>query len=97
MPNQSMQIDDVRGKAHADRHVGEGVLEDEVPADDPGHQFAQGGVGVGVSGARDGNHRGELGIAEPGEGADDGDQHERKRQRRAGARDGPPWRWWRTR
>jgi len=30
------EVDDVSGEADADAHVGEGVLEDEVPADDPG-------------------------------------------------------------
>ena len=30
------QVDDVRGKADTDAHVGEGVFEDQVPADDPG-------------------------------------------------------------
>ncbi len=61
------QIDDVRGEADADAHVGEGVFEDEVPADDPGDEFAERGVGVGVGGAGDGDHAGELGVAEAGE------------------------------
>ena len=75
-------------KPDAHAHVAEGVLENEVPADDPRDQFAHGGVGVGVGRAGDGNHRRELGIAEAGERADDGDQHQRKRQRRTRA--GPP-------
>ena len=85
------QIDDVRGEADADAHVGEGVFEDEVPADDPRDQLAHGGVGVGVGGAGDGDHAGQLGVAEAGERADDGDQHQRERDgwARAGtARDG---------
>ncbi len=72
------QIDDVRGEADGDAHVGEGVLEDEVPADDPGDEFAEGGVGVGVGGAGDGDHAGEFGITEAGEAADDGDEDERE-------------------
>jgi len=67
----------VGGKPHGDAHVGEGVLEDEVPANDPGDKLAERGVGVGVSGARDGDHAGELGVAEAGEDADDADEHER--------------------
>ena len=82
------QIDDVGGEADADAHVGEGVFEDQVPADDPGDQFAEGGVGVGVGRAGDGDHGGDFGVAEAGEGADDGDQHQRKRQGRARRRDG---------
>ncbi len=76
---------DVRGESDADAHVGEGVLEDQVPADDPGDQFAEGGVGVGVGRAGDGNHRRQFGVTEAGENADDGDEHQRKRERRAGA------------
>ena len=79
------QVDNVGGKAHAHAHVAEGVFENQVPADDPGHQFAQRGVGVGVGRAGDGNHRRQLGVAEAGEGADNGHQHQRERQRRAGA------------
>ena len=70
----------VCGESDADRHVADGVLEDQVPADDPGDQLAHGGVGVGVGAARDGDHRRQLGIAEAGEGADDGDQDERNCQ-----------------
>ena len=71
------QIDDVGGEADADAHVGEGVLEDQVPADDPGDEFAEGGVGVGVGRAGNRNHRREFGVAEAGKDADDGDEHER--------------------
>jgi len=68
------QIDKMRGEADADAHVGEGVFEDEIPADDPGDEFAHGGVGVGISRAGDGDHAGELGVAEASEGTDDGDE-----------------------
>ncbi len=47
-PEPVEQIDDVSGEADGDAHVGEGVLEDEVPADDPRDELAEGGVGVGV-------------------------------------------------
>ena len=30
------EVDDVGGESDRDAHVGEGVFEDEVPADDPG-------------------------------------------------------------
>ena len=53
----------------------------EVPADDPGQQFAERGVGVGVGAAGDRRHRGELGVAEGGQNAadagDDVGQHDR--------------------
>ena len=86
MPSEPVeQIDHVRGEADAHRHVADGVFEDQVPADDPGDEFAHGRVGIGVGAAGDGDHRRQLGIAERGEAADDGDQDERQRERRAGA------------
>ena len=68
-------------EADADAHVAEGVLEDEVPADDPRDQLSERRVGVGVRGARNGDHRRELGVAESGERADDSDEDQRDRQR----------------
>jgi hypothetical protein len=58
----------------------EGIFEDQGPADEPGDQFAHDGVGVGVGRARDGDHRGQFGIAERGDradraGDDEGDHH----------------------
>ena len=70
-----------------DRHadVAHRVLDDQVPADDPRHQLAERGVGVGVGRARDRHHRGELGVAERGEAAGDRGEQEREDDRRAGA------------
>src|SRR5262252_4274893 len=62
--NQVEKIDDVLGKADADGHIADGVLEDEIPADNPGDEFAHGGIGVSVSAAGDGNHGGELGVTD---------------------------------
>ncbi len=76
---------DVRGESDADAHVGEGVFENQIPADDPGHQFAERGVGVGIGRAGDGNHRGEFGVAEAGEDADDSDEDEGQCECRTGA------------
>ena len=52
-----------------DGRRGDGVLEDEVPADDPRDQLAERGVGVGIGRSGDGHHRGELGVAERREDA----------------------------
>ncbi len=73
----------VRGKTDADGHVADRVFQDEVPADDPRDQLAHGGVGVGVGAAGDGDHGRQFGIAKSGEGANDGHQNQRERQRRA--------------
>src|SRR6185437_10176676 len=66
------------------RRGAEGVLENQVPADDPGEQLAERGVRVGVRAPGHGNHRRELGVAESRErAANRGDQH-REDQRRPG-------------
>ena len=73
-----------------DRHgdVADGVLQDQVPTDDPGDQLAERGVGIGVGAARDGDHRGELRVAEARQRADRAEQHEGQHQRRSGAKPG---------
>ena len=63
--------------AGGDGSGAEGVLEDQVPADDPGEDLAQGRVAVGVGRAGDGNERGEFGVAEA---------RQRRRRRRRGCR-----------
>ena len=68
-----------------DRRRADGVLEHEVPADDPGHQLAHRRVRIGVGAAGDRDHRRELGVAEAGEGAAEAGDHEREGHRRTGA------------
>ena len=85
------QIDDVCGEADADAHVAEGVFEDQVPADDPGHELAESGVGIGVRRAGDGDHGGDFGVAEAGEGANDGDKTRARARGQVRRRDGRPW------
>ena len=55
------------GRGH--RGAAHGVFQDQVPADDPGEDLAQRGVGVGVGAAGHGGHGGELGVAQGGQGA----------------------------
>ena len=62
---------EVVAPADRDGDVADGVLDDQVPADDPGDQLAERRVGVGVGGAGDRHHRRELGVAERGEPAGD--------------------------
>ncbi len=73
------------GKPHADRHIADRVLQDQVPADDPGHQFTHGGVGIGIGAPGDGDHRGQLGVTQGGEGAGHRHQDEGQGDGRAGA------------
>ena len=66
----------------ADRHRrgGDGIFEDQRPADRPGEKFAHGRIAVGVGGAGDGDHRGDFGVAKRGDDAhragDDEGQHQ---------------------
>ena len=68
------------------RHVADGVFQNQVPADDPRHQFAQRGVGVGVGAARLRDHGRQFGVAQPGQHAGGAQQQEGKDQRRTRAR-----------
>ena len=79
------QIHDVLRKAHTYGHVADGIFENQVPADDPGDEFAHGGVSVSVGAARNRNHCCELGVANGCETARDGHQSKRERDRGPGA------------
>ena len=83
-PDILEQADDVARPA--DRHGGRahGVFEDQVPADDPGEELAQGRVGVGVARSGHRDQRRHLGIAQPDEGAGDAAGHEGQHDPRAG-------------
>ena len=84
MPKLCEQLDDVTRPAYRHRGGADRVLEHQVPADDPGEQFAHGGVGVGVRAAGDGDHGGEFAVAHAGERAADGGDDEREDYRRSG-------------
>jgi len=78
------QLDEVVGPAGADCAGSHGVFQREVPADDPGNQFAQRGVGVGVCGAGERDHGGKLRVTEAGEGAAQPAENEGEHQARTG-------------
>ena len=75
--------------APADRDGGDrhGVLEDQVPADDPRRELAERRVGVRVGAARDRDRRGQLREGERGERAGDAGEDEGQDDRRAGVAD----------
>ena len=58
------QLDEVVGPAGGNGAGAHGVFERQIPADDPGEDFAERGVGVGVGAARQRNHGGEFRIAQ---------------------------------
>ena len=70
----------------ADRHGRDHqrILEDQAPADDPGDQLAQHGVGIGIGTARRRHHGRELGIGQGGAGADQSREGEADHHRRTG-------------
>ncbi len=76
----------ITGEAHGDGDVADHVFENQVPADDPGKDFAERRVGVGVGAAGDGDHRGQLGVAQAGKAAGDRHQEKRNGNRRPGGR-----------
>ena len=62
--------------AHRHRRRAQGVLEHQVPADDPRHELAERHVRIGVGRAGDRHGGGELGIAETRQRADHaGEEH----------------------
>jgi hypothetical protein len=63
---------------------GDRELKDQIPADDPRQQLAEGGVGVGVRAAGHRHGRGELGVAQGSQRAGDRSEHERDRDRGPG-------------
>ncbi len=57
-------------------HVADGVFKNQVPADDPGDEFAQGGIGISVGRAGDRHHGSKFRVTQSGEPAGDGHQDE---------------------
>ena len=84
-PNAFEHLVEVLAPRDRDRGCADGVLEHQVPADDPRDQLAHRRVGVGVGAARDRDHRRELGVAQSGEGAAEAGDDEGQGDRRTGA------------
>ena len=68
-PHGGEQFVEVSAPGRGHRGAAHRVFEDQVPADEPGEDFAQRRVGVGVGAAGHRGHGGELGVAQGGEGA----------------------------
>ena len=75
---------EISGPADGDGGGGDGVFQDQVPADDPRDQFADAGIGIAVGAARAADGARELGIGERGEGAGDAGNDERQHDGGAG-------------
>ena len=74
--------------AEANRHgnVADHIFQDQIPADDPGKNFTQSRVGIGVGAAGDRNHRSQFGVAQARKAARDRHQQKRDGDRRSGRR-----------
>ncbi len=77
----AQQRGEVVGPRDGDGDVADRVLEHQVPADDPGHDLAQGRVGVGVGAAGDGDEGGELRVAKAGQRAHRAEKDEGEHER----------------
>ena len=86
----SQQLHDVGAPAGRDRGRPECIFENQVPADDPGEDFAQRCIAIRVGRSRDRNQRSELGVAQTGKSATHAGQDEREHDGRPGilGRDG---------
>ena len=71
----------VAGPSHRDCCDRKEVLEDQVPADEPGDTLPEGGVRVGVRAAGHRDHRGEFRVAKASKQATDAGEYERQRER----------------
>src|SRR5437867_12172676 len=65
------ELDEVTRPAHRDGHVANGIFQDEVPTDNPGHNLAECRIGICIGRSRERNHRRELGITKRSERASD--------------------------
>jgi hypothetical protein len=81
---ETEQVVEVAGDADGHHRHDRGVLQQQVPADEPADDLTEDGVAVGVgrAGARD--EAGELGVGERRRGAGHAGDQERDQHRRAG-------------
>src|ERR1700730_8672114 len=75
---------EVRRPPVRDGSRSDGILEDQIPADNPGEKFTERGIRVRVCRAGYGHHRSKLRVTERGKDAGGPSQHKRKHQRRPG-------------
>ena len=58
------EFDGVAGPSDGDGGGGEQVFQDQIPADDPGEEFAEASIGIGIGAAGGGNHSSVFGVTE---------------------------------
>ena len=60
------EFDSVARPSDGDGGGGEEVFQDKVPTDDPGQEFTETSIGIGIGAAGGGNHGGVFGVTEAG-------------------------------
>ena len=79
------QLHEVTGPADGHGHVPDGIFQDQVPADDPGDDLPEGGIGVSVSRPGDGNHGSQFAVTKSRKSAGHRGHDEGKNHGRPGA------------
>ena len=74
----------IAGPANGHSRHGEGVLQNQIPADDPSPEFPQGYIAIRVGTAGNGHHSSEFGITESRTATGDSSNNERNNQCRTG-------------
>ena len=86
--HQAHEIVEVYAPILGNHGAGHQHFQNQIPADDPGHDLADRGVGEGVGGAGHRNHRSEFGVAHHGCAAHDAGDQEADDHGRAGVEGG---------
>ena len=86
--HQAHEIVEVYAPIFGNHGAGHQHFQNQIPADDPGHDLADRGVGEGVGGAGHRNHRSEFGVAHHGCAAHDAGNQEADDHGRAGVEGG---------
>ncbi len=81
---------EVSGPSHGDGGGAEEILEDQVPADDPGNKFTERRIAVRIGAPGDRDHAREFGVAQAREKASESGYNEGEDDCRSGVRRGRP-------
>src|SRR5258708_40088857 len=60
------QLREISGPSDGYRGTANDILQEQIPADDPGDEFSQGGIGVGISAPGHWKQRCKFGVAKGG-------------------------------
>ena len=77
MKHAIQQIIEIGRESRRHRHIGDSIFEDEIPSDDPGKNFAQRRIGVGIRAPGNRNHGGKFCVTKRRKTA-----HESRNQKR---------------